>query len=81
MQPLLPKLKAPSKSQTKKHSHSHGRNYVGDTGDASPHFFRQWGYNMPCRPTFSLVFVIHWFHTKLSPSYFTTKFCSCSQQT
>jgi len=22
---------------------SHGRNWVGDTVDASPHFFRQWG--------------------------------------
>jgi len=47
---------------------------VGDTGGASPHFFRQWGYNMPCPPTFfSLDFVIYWFHTKLSPSHFTTK--------
>jgi len=43
MQPLLPKLKAPSKSQTKKHSHSHGRNYVGDTGDASPPLFQTVG--------------------------------------
>jgi len=26
----------------------------GDTGDASPHFFRQWGYNVPGSPHFSL---------------------------
>jgi len=59
----------------------------GGTGDASPPFLKQWGYNMPCHPTFlSLGFVIYWFHTKLSPSPFTTKlrsfwiiiaFCLC----
>ena len=32
----------------------HGRNFVGDTGDVSPRFFRWGGYNMPCPPTFSL---------------------------
>jgi len=38
-----------------------------------PHFFRLWGYNMSCSPTFfSLGFIIYWFHTKLFPSHFTT---------
>jgi len=33
-----------------------------------PPLFRQWEYNMPCRPTFvSLGFAINWFHAKLSP--------------
>jgi len=26
----------------------------GGHGDASPHFFGQWEYNMPCSPHFSL---------------------------
>jgi len=34
----------------------HGRNSVGDTGNASPHFFRQWGYNMSCPPHFLFTF-------------------------
>jgi len=52
----------------------------GGHGDASPHFFRQWGCNMPCCPIFfCLGFVIYWFRTKLSPSHFTTKlrWCEC----
>ena len=36
----------------------HERNFVGNTGDESPHFFRPRGHNMPCRPhIFRLGFV------------------------
>ena len=41
----------------------HGRNFVGDTGEVSPRFFRWGGYNMPCPPTFSLRFCI-WRNSK-----------------
>ena len=45
---------------------------AGDGPGASPHFFRQRGYNMPCSLTFfSLSFVIYWFHSKLLSSHFT----------
>ena len=57
----------------------HGRNKVGDTGDASlPQFSDSGDIIWHASPTFfSLGFVIYWFHTKLSPSHFTTKFRLC----
>jgi len=50
----------------------------GGHGDMSPHFFRRWGYDMPCPPTFfSLGFVFGEVSRKLTFVTFCVKSFSC----